>query len=743
MSNSNQGVFDSLIENSLVGMYIIQDHRFRYANKRFADIFGYKPDEIVDILGPEDLVVESDRSKVVENVNARLQAEVESLEYEFEGKHQSGKTVYVRVLGNRIDYNGRPAISGSIIDVTKHHQLERELKMSEERLRISLETTETGIWDWDVSNDQWYASPIFYTMLGYKPEYGHHDRYVWLNRVHPEDRMEVIRNIQRILARETDEYRYEARMLHADGNYRWHQVIGSVAGLTDSGFVKRIVGIRRDITHLRLATENLRKQEEQLRALINALPDMMWLKNSEGVFQLCNKRVSQFFGKRVNEIIGKTDYDFVPKDIADHFRREDNTAMEVGESYIYEEEIEFADRHREILETIKTPLFEENGHLIGILGIGRDITKRKELEKSLRESEEKYRYIFENAPVGIFKTAATGEFVIFNDTLIHQFECCDAKEFEKHYDNVQKLWVNDSAREQFANALKKEGALYGYEFEAKLISGKIKWFSLYVQYDPEDKSYEGFCVDISSVKQNEADLIVAKEKAEENDRLKTAFLMNMSHEIRTPMNSILGFLEMLQDPDFDEKQKQSFFDLVKMSGTRLLDTIGNIIEISRIEAGQSKLILTSVDLKTEFQFLKDLFQTQAEAKNISLQCILPEKDEVDCIETDKYKLETILINLLKNAVKFTSEGSIEFGYLNEAESFLFFVKDTGSGIYPDKMELIFERFVQADMNLTRLKEGSGLGLAISQAYAEALGGRIEVTSQIGKGSEFVFRMPKK
>ena len=743
LSESKLGILDSLVENSLVGMYVIQGRRFRYVNKRFGEIFGYKPDEIINILGLEDLIAESDRAKVLQNIDARLRGEVESLEYEIEGRSKSGTIVYVRVLGSQIEYEGRSAISGLIVDVTKHHELEQELKLSEERLRISMEATQTGIWDWEVASDRWYASPIFYIMLGYNPEFAHHDRNVWLNRVHPEDRMIVIRNIQGILSRERNEYNYEARMLHADGTYRWHQVVGSVAAETAEGQVKRIVGTRRDITHLKVAAENLRQQEERLRALINALPDMMWLKSPDGVFQLCNKRVASFFGKRVNEILGKTDYELVPREIADHFRREDKAAMEVGESYVYEEEIEFADKHREILETIKTPLFEDNGQLIGILGIGRDITKRKKLEKSLRESEEKYRYIFENAPVGIFKTAASGEFVIYNDTLIHQFECQHKKEFEEQYDNVKKLWVDESAREQFVEILKAEGNLYEYEFEAKLISGKIKWFSLYVQYDSESGSYEGFCVDISSAKQNEVDLIVAKEKAEENDRLKTAFLMNMSHEIRTPMNSILGFLEMLQDPEFDEQQKQNFFELVRLSGGRLMDTIGNIIEISRIEAGQSKLILTSVELKKEFHFLKDLFDSQAEAKNILLECRIADYGEEEWIETDKYKLETILINLLKNAVKYTSEGVIEFGYSNGAEVIQFFVKDTGCGIYADKLDAIFERFVQADMNLTRLKEGSGLGLAISQAYAEALGGRIEVSSQIGKGSEFTFRMPKK
>ncbi|WP_163718349.1 PAS domain S-box protein [Mangrovibacterium lignilyticum] len=731
---------NSLLENSLVGMYIIQNDSFKYVNPRFCEIFGYSYNEIVEGMGPGDMVFEEDRALVRQNVKKRINGDTDSLEYEFRGVKKDGSIIHVRVLGSLTKYRNKPAISGTLIDITHHFRLQEELRASEERLRVALETTQTGIWDWDVVNDVWFATPIFFTMLGYEPGNGNLDRSVWLNRIHPEDRLVFLKQIDRILTGKCGEYAYDARMLHADGSYRWHQVIGSAVRSGKNGTVKRMVGIRRDITAAKQAEENIRKQEGRLRALIDAIPDLVWLKDAQGVFLQCNDRLAELLGVDKRQIIGKTDYDFFSKGLADHFNLKDQAAMKKNDPYVYEEEVVFADGHREMLETIKTPIYEYDGDLIGILGIGRNISQRKELEVSLRKSEEKYRYIFEKAPVGIFKIALTGEFQIFNKTLLDQFECQTDDEFVRYYKNVADFWLEGSDRENFLRLLKDKGQVMAYEFEARLISGKIKWFSIYVQLDERDSTYEGFCVDISQSKQNQAELIAAKEKAEESERLKSAFLMNMSHEVRTPMNSILGFLEMFEDEEFDGAKDKRFFEVVNLSARRLMDTITNILEISKIEAGENRLIIRSVCLEDEFRFLFDFFESQAEAKGLKLTCDIPDEDAETWIETDQYKLETILMNLLKNAVKFTAEGTIEFGYTIDEDSLCCFVKDSGCGIYPEKMNAIFDRFVQADMNLTRRKEGSGLGLSISKAYAMALDGEIDVESVIGRGSRFEFRM---
>ena len=238
-----------------------------------------------------------------------------------------------------------------------------------------------------------------------------------------------------------------------------------------------------------------------------------------------------------------------------------------------------------------------------------------------------------------------------------------------------------------------------------------------------------------------ADLIKSKEKAEESDQLKSAFLANVSHEIRTPMNGILGFLELLKEPDLSEEEKAAYIKIVNKSGQRLLDTINDIIEISRIESGELEVFEDEVCLSEVFNYYYDFFKPQTD--QIGLQLILNNQlnKNDDCMVTDRHKLDGILTNLIKNAIKFTKQGSVEIGCYAEKEKLLLYVKDTGIGIPAHRINAIFERFVQADIHITRAHEGSGLGLSIVKAYTEALGGELNLESEPGKGSKFMVALP--
>jgi len=237
------------------------------------------------------------------------------------------------------------------------------------------------------------------------------------------------------------------------------------------------------------------------------------------------------------------------------------------------------------------------------------------------------------------------------------------------------------------------------------------------------------------------DLINEKENAEESDRLKTAFLANMSHEIRTPMNGIIGFLDLLSKPDLVESDKKVYIEIVNKSSERLLETINDIIEVSKIEAGETNVILSDIDMEEFMQFYLDFFKPQATEKGLELILSDIITGTVAQIKSDRQKLDSILTNLIKNAIKFTSEGQIEFGNYLENDKLFFYVKDTGRGIPSNRINAIFERFVQADLNLTRNHEGSGLGLSIVQAYIKSLGGTISVESELEKGSLFSFSIP--
>lgn len=233
----------------------------------------------------------------------------------------------------------------------------------------------------------------------------------------------------------------------------------------------------------------------------------------------------------------------------------------------------------------------------------------------------------------------------------------------------------------------------------------------------------------------------AKEKAEENERLKTIFLQNMSHEIRTPMNGIIGFLSLLKEPDLDPASREKYIDIVNKSGKRLLTTINNIIEISKIDTRQIEVRHTSVDLNEVMNFYYNFFSRQAKEKGLELHlhCELPPGKEH--VLTDKFILDNILTNLINNALKFTNKGVVELGVELKENFIEFYIKDSGIGIPVERQKAIFERFVQANLNMTRAHEGSGLGLAIVKAYVEILDGKIWLKSEEGKGSTFFFKIP--
>ena len=247
------------------------------------------------------------------------------------------------------------------------------------------------------------------------------------------------------------------------------------------------------------------------------------------------------------------------------------------------------------------------------------------------------------------------------------------------------------------------------------------------------------------IKQLNSQLQEAKANAEESERLKTAFLANMSHEIRTPMNGILGFAELLKDPKLTGEQQHVYIKIIEKSGIRMLNIINDIINISKLEANLVTTTISATNINEQIEYIYTFFKQEAQSKGLqlSLKNTLPSFEAI--IKTDNEKLYSILINLVKNAIKYTKEGTIEVGYNLKTKSIPFelefFVKDTGIGIPKNKHAVIFDRFIQAEITDRSAIEGTGLGLAITKAYVEMLGGKIWVESEPEKGSTFFFTIP--
>ena len=260
----------------------------------------------------------------------------------------------------------------------------------------------------------------------------------------------------------------------------------------------------------------------------------------------------------------------------------------------------------------------------------------------------------------------------------------------------------------------------------------------------EERLLFGLAGTIGSVylrKEGQEELMKAKAKAEESDRLKSAFLSNMSHEFRTPMNNIIGFISLLQESDLKNEIKDEYIRIVKKNGERLLNTIYEIIDISEIESGQISVSFDDINLIEFIENLYNAFKPEVEAKGLLFKQVFHIAEEQSIIKTDKIKLYSVLTNLLRNAVKYTDNGFVELGCSVEKNSLQFYVKDSGIGIPENKQQAIFERFMQADISRSRSYEGSGLGLSISKAYIEMLGGKIWVESKKNIGSTFFFQIP--
>lgn len=250
---------------------------------------------------------------------------------------------------------------------------------------------------------------------------------------------------------------------------------------------------------------------------------------------------------------------------------------------------------------------------------------------------------------------------------------------------------------------------------------------------------------IENKKQIEA-LIEANEKAAESDNLKSAFLSNLSHEIRTPLNGIIGFADLLKEPGLIDEKQQKYIKIIEKSGLRLLNTINNIVDMSKIHSGLVKLNLKETNINKQIEKIYNFFKPEAESKgiNFAFKNSLPTKEAF--FLTDCEKIYAILIHLVKNAIRNTSKGSIEFGYAGKKSTsnkteLMFFVRDTGIGIPKNRQKAIFESFTQSDISDKMTHEGNGLGLAITKAYVSLLGGKIWAESDEGKGAEFYFSLP--
>jgi PAS domain S-box-containing protein len=501
--------------------------------------------------------------------------------------------------------------------------------------------------------------------------------------------------------------------------------------------------ISRNITELKIQEQKLLHAEKRFRSLIEHASDGVVIIDINGLFKYVSPSALRIFGYSEEETRGQAGSTFTHPDDLPKVLEAIEMMLQNPE---YKPRISYRFRNKageyRWIETTFVNLLDHDA-VEGLVLNFADITESRKAMVKLEESEANMKVILENSMNSIWAIDREYRIVYINDVFVQSFESVFGVHLSKGTsvldslpEQLRPIWKERYdkvlANNQFMITDKVEnGTLDLYievSFKPILIQDKVVGASVYGR-------------DITAKVNYEQELISAKNKAEENERLKSVFLQNMSHEIRTPMNGILGFLDLLKEPDLSDEQKDKYIAIVEKSGQRLLRTINDIIEISRIESGQIEVKQEEMNLEEFMLYLRDFFSRNASEKGIKL--ILEEyvSGSNARIVTDRNKLESILTNLINNAVKFTSKGSITIGNRLRNGSIEFWVKDTGMGIPLDRQHAIFDRFVQADLNITRPHEGSGLGLAITKAYAEMLGGGITLESVSGEGSAFCVTIP--
>ena len=374
--------------------------------------------------------------------------------------------------------------------------------------------------------------------------------------------------------------------------------------------------------------------------------------------------------------------------------------------------------------------------------IGRDITERKIAEDALRESEEKFRKIFEESPFCMTMTGKDFAIVRANSSFCNMIGYSEEelKSFTfRNFTHPDEIAENEIS---LMRLIAQEISKYHTEKRYLRKDGSIIWGSTTISIIHnnmgEVQYFLAMVEDITSRKKFESELIVAKEKAEESDRLKTAFLHNVSHEIRTPMNAIIGFSTLLKEPGITESEQKQYVDILYQSSNQLLSIINDIVDIADIESGQVKINFREMKLNESLRSLNEQFIYKERENNVMINLTVGLPDEKSFIRTDGTKVIQILSNLINNSFKFTRNGQIEFGYVLKKGFLEFTVRDTGIGISPDHIGKIFNRFYQVNVAGSRQYGGTGLGLSICKAYAEMLGGTISVESEPGKGTIFTF-----
>jgi PAS domain S-box-containing protein len=747
------------------------DGRVNYISPAVLPEFGFTVEEMVglrieDYMAPAsaELVRQAMAEELARFPENRDQSR--TLELQRYAKDGAVRDIEIRVrwiLGD----DDRPAgLQGTTRDITARKQTEAKLRESEARYRLLADNSSDVIWTTALDGSITYISPSVERAFGFTPEEMKGmglERYMTpasAERV----RLALAEELSRFPANRNESRTLEVECLTKDGVSRDMEI--SVQWVLDErGAPIGTQGISRDITARKAAEDRLRDSERRYRLLTDNSSDVIWTISLDGHVTYVSPSITAQCGFTPEEMLTFTLWDYVLPDsvqkIFDILTAEMPRFPEnLTESRTIELQQWTKDGSVIDIEVVTKWVLNERGEPIGVQGSTRTITERKQAEARLRESERRMADIIDFLPDPTIVVDRDGKVIAWNRAVEHLTGVNAADVLGKgdyeyavpFYGERRPILVDlvlhpDPEREaQYPNLRRQGDFLEGEAYTPRLGDGVYLYGTAAALRDSAGEIVGAIesIRDMTERNRMAGELRQAKEAAEVASRAKSDFLANMSHEIRTPLNGIVGMLALLAESDLAPEQRQ-YVNLAQQSCDSLLGLIGDLLDFARIDAGKLQLNLAPFDLRAELAFLAEIFGRKAAEKSLRFGCRIGAAGPLDIVG-DRLRIRQIMFNLIGNAIKFTPAGEVEVEAdvtpgADGAATLRLTVADTGVGIPPDKLAIIFDQFSQADSGMNRRFGGAGLGLTIAKELTAMMGGSIDVRSRVGVGSTFTVTLP--